>query len=480
MRLVDGMKKGGDYFWFPLLLFLLSFSFRFWTYNQSSYANGWDAYFYIVQIKSYIEEGSMHSSRVSLFYPLLLAVQFLNGNYELTYKMASSILVGGFSLQLFRTAKSLAPESNFYYLIGAYTLFSPQLTYFGAQFAKNLMGVVFFLLLVEYAVRSRWFRVLVIGVMNLFVHKMTAGLSIVFTPIIALKDHIKGVLWKYVLITVLVLIVTFVVFPQLIVEIPLISSRFGSPNLAGIKFIESIQESITLEWKIEIISIYVLFSLAIIKVIYSKSVSLIWYVLLLLLLGLTFPLLEWSVLGLSYRLLMVFLILCPILIACFPLKIEKKSLVILCSFLTSGGIYSSINYPYDKLDPPYATYDYLTKKVERLDLSPELIIMHKALAEYYTFKTGKDAIPWVPEYDIPVEALWRVGYGISAKELAYFAEIDDSSGLVYELSPSYILASEEVWQRAMSQIQQEDSEFLEHLMTWRNPHEIRPAYLLKK
>ena len=144
-RLIGLGKNFITNYWFEILLFTSSFILRFYIYNKSPFANGWDSYFYIVQIKSYLEEGAMHSSRSSIFYPLLLFFKFLIVDYESTYKITSAFIVACFSLAFFRTAWYLSKKSNVAYIMGAYTLLSFQLTYFGAQYPKNLLGVVLFL-----------------------------------------------------------------------------------------------------------------------------------------------------------------------------------------------------------------------------------------------------------------------------------------------------------------------------------------------
>ena len=50
--------------WFSItILFILCLSFynRYLSFTQTEYANGWDSYFYLVQLKSFIEQGYMHS-----------------------------------------------------------------------------------------------------------------------------------------------------------------------------------------------------------------------------------------------------------------------------------------------------------------------------------------------------------------------------------------------------------------------------------
>jgi len=83
-------KRGG---WGDVLvLFCLSFLFRYLALQQTTYANGWDAYFYLIQIKSWIEEGTMHSSDSSLIYPLMRVIDWFSDGYVLSFKLTSAFL----------------------------------------------------------------------------------------------------------------------------------------------------------------------------------------------------------------------------------------------------------------------------------------------------------------------------------------------------------------------------------------------------
>ena len=130
-------------------------------------------------------------------------------------------------------------------------------------------------------------------------------------------------------------------------------------------------------------------------------------------------------------------------------------------------------------DPPYSIYKNISDKIISLELDPELIIVHKAFAEYFTFYTGIDALPWLPEYAINKVGLWRIATGLNAKSVTYFSKGKFESDLYHQLTPNYFLIREDLWQTLQINIKQEDPDLYQELRTWKNPHEIRPAYLLK-
>ncbi len=121
--------------------------------NQTTYANGWDAYYYLIQVKALLETGEMHSPEYSLVYLPVLGWHALTGDYILSYKLAAVLIQCIFVLSVFCAAFSLLqnrPETNHRYVFAA-SLFtaalaamSPSLNYFFVQFPKNLLGFAFF------------------------------------------------------------------------------------------------------------------------------------------------------------------------------------------------------------------------------------------------------------------------------------------------------------------------------------------------
>ncbi|MEM9895130.1 MAG: hypothetical protein AAF789_02060 [Bacteroidota bacterium] len=476
------MKKWLKKHWFIAFIFIASTIARLLVYTQHSYANGWDAYFYLVQIKSYLEEGAMHADRLSLFYPILLAAYFFIGKYELAYQITSALIVGFFSAQITNFSRRMRPETQSFFLVGAITLVSPHLTYVGAQFPKNLLGVSVLLCLLHFAFKREILKTGLLLVVNFFIHKMTAALAILLCTLIPIAYAVRAKSY-YFYVGFLFLFGLLLLFPQPFLELPALRVGFGfaSPNLHGVSFVTSISNSITKLWTIEIIVMHLLTLVVALLLVIQKKAAPIWYVIMVLLLLLIFPFLEWSQTGLAFRLLMVFIILVPLLINFFTVRIRKLhlTLVLVC---TSGlMLFSSYSFPTTSTDPSYATYSIITDKIERLeDLKPELIIAHKALAEYYTFQTGKDALPWIPEYDLAKEKLWRISHGISEKTLKFYSKDSlEVDRLIHCVIPDYLLVREDVWSACMNTIKADDPELYESLRTWKNPDSIRPDYMLK-
>ncbi|MEO1715403.1 MAG: hypothetical protein AAFU60_18900, partial [Bacteroidota bacterium] len=73
---------------------------------------------------------------------------------------------------------------------------------------------------------------------------------------------------------------------------------------------------------------------------------------------------------------------------------------------------------------------------------PELIIAPKGIAEYWTFRFGWDAMPWLPEYSVDAQRLYRLARGPWGIDLNYY--LPDEA--VHRLGTQTFLLLEKDWQ----------------------------------
>ncbi|HIA37721.1 MAG TPA: hypothetical protein EYN89_13555, partial [Flavobacteriales bacterium] len=161
----------------PIGIFIVSATIRWFSLTQTNYANGWDAYYYLIQVRSLFETGQMHSADLSLIYPLLVLAKSVTGNYVVAYKLTAALLSGLFSFGLYQLAISWTKSHRIAVILALISLFSPQLTYFAAQYPKNLLGMVLFMgFLVSLSARKHYYPIFLL-VLNYFGHRLTFGLS---------------------------------------------------------------------------------------------------------------------------------------------------------------------------------------------------------------------------------------------------------------------------------------------------------------
>jgi len=163
-----------------IVLALLSVVIRFKALQQTTFGNGWDAYFYLIQLKSWIEEGSMHTADQSLIYPLLRLVNYWAGDYVLAYKMTAALLAGLATFAIFQVALRWSKSLSIALLIGSISLFSPHLTYFAAQYPKNLLGLVLLFFFLGSRKEKRTYESVVYLIIGFFCHRLTFGVAMIF------------------------------------------------------------------------------------------------------------------------------------------------------------------------------------------------------------------------------------------------------------------------------------------------------------
>jgi hypothetical protein len=180
--------------------------------NRTEYANGWDGYYYLAQMQSLHNTGSMRSPEYSLVYLPLIALHSITGNYIASYKLSAVLIKTLFVLSVFTLGFSLLKSKPnvdrrtafFTALIaGALSAMSPSLNYFFTQFPKNLLGfaLFFFFMASVYSTSRIWKRweppsshqkiskrdliakilgVLLLFLATFFTHRFTAVLSLCF------------------------------------------------------------------------------------------------------------------------------------------------------------------------------------------------------------------------------------------------------------------------------------------------------------
>lgn len=433
-----------------------------------------------------VEEGEMHSPDSSPVYLLLKWIYYLCGNYELAFQHLCAGLGALFasfacilSLQI---SKSLFPTI----CIGMWCLASPTLAFFAANFPKNLLGVDFLLLLLAATMRKNPTSGSIAFFLTAIGHRMTAGLGLFFIGFrfVSLRNLLLIVLAGGVLFALSFVIPGLLHFSDL--------ERFDSafsavPQLPHLSFPKLLNLTETQPiWVVEILLsgllwLWTLFSLLFRPLNFGEHYR--WYRgVFLLSLILFFPFLTIDVTSMGYRFFLTGMLLTPILLMGWlhhhglPIRIVGFSVLIVLAGWGLGTIDTQ------QFDPAYGRYSTIAERVSNnfTEKQPELIIAHKGLAEVITFKTGIDALPWLPEYEIAPDRLYRIASEVSDFEIE--AVLKRPLGKrTMKLGIFYLLLPEIDWQEFVGRVESRgtDEELLERIHQWQNPMEMRPAFLLR-
>jgi hypothetical protein len=474
----------------PAIVFGFSFCLRFLALTQTSFANGWDGYFYINQVRAFFEEGKMHVPDVSFVYALLIAGQYFINDYVLTYKIIVSVIAGGFSLSLFVLAKKWSRNAAIPLVVAAFTVFSPHLTYFAAQYPKNLLGGVFFLWLL-YAVRPemKWLS-LPVFILNFFGHRLTSVLSFVYLICFYLVKRLNLRIIAFASLTMVIVVAGASLLPGIlnVFDVKRLEGIFSaSPHFAPVSFLSTFGELVSPFWKIEIIFLVVVYVCGLILVVKERRTSDASLLSVAVVLSiLIFPFFHWSLEGPAFRFVLMFLLLTPVLLIFSGDRwlnsnpYAGKHVAIAISIILFGCSFVSYKtYIPARHDPPYALYSRIgeTIKKNKEGNTYELIIAHKSLAEYIVYATHVEAMSWIPEYNVDKGKLWRVAYGVRLVQWEFYLEESDRDN-IRRLTPSYWLVREDVWQRFLINVARDgNAELLNELSGWKNPARKRPDYL---
>lgn len=469
-------------------LALVAVLLRHHAFVQTSFATGWDSYFYLVQLQSLEETGRMHSPEGSLIYPFFQAFYRVTHDYLAALKWGTAVLCGTWAF----LCCLLPRDRKTGLLLGAWAVFSPHLTYFAAQYPKNLLGLVLFLALLvalEHGGKNKLILVGILLVLNYFGHRMTFGLSAVYLLLYLFfrweKPWMRGWLTGRNLLIAglcaLVLVVAGSTLPGLarLVDFHRLEGTFSVvPQFAPWSFISGFGLERISGWWLGEIAVAVM-ALAVTLVGMLRRLGQWDAALAGLCLLLLFPFLKWDFSGLSWRFFLVFVLVAPLLIrgtAFRPVVAWLAPVLLLASF------FSWKNYDPKSQDPNYQLFARVTEAAAKhfAGNKPELVVAHNALAEYFTFTTHIDAMPWLPEYQIDAAQLWRIAAGVRLETLRFYAG-ETARTQVIALGGGYVLLPEHTWQTACAQARAaEDTGFLETANGWRNPGTVRPGWLLER
>lgn len=467
-------------------LFGISFFLRYLAVGQTAYANGWDGYFYINQVRSFLEEGKMDVADSSLIYPLMIGVQLIIKNYILAYKITVSLLASTFCVLAYLLSLKWSGRNAVALIVGSFFLFSPHLTYFAAQYPKNLLGVILFTVLLYGSDARLKVIPLLLLALNFFGHRVTAIVSLAYMILSAAMKRMPGRMAVMLLVFLFVFVVAGFFLPGIL-------NFFDSERLQGIfsyhpqfapyAFVSTFGDLISLWWLAEIVFCCLVFAAALIlgaKALIKKTVDQRFTALVLTTALLIFPFFDWSMDAPGFRFLLIFLLLCPLFIV-FLLKDARLKYVapLSCTMLLFFSAFSYQSYDPSRHDPPYGLYSMMSKELMASHEPCELIIAHKSLAEYVVYATGTDAMSWIPEYSIEKEKLWRIAAGVKDVQFSFYLSAEELKH-IHRLSPSYSFVREDIWRKFISNVNKDgNEELIKDLTNWRNPDKVRPYFLLK-
>lgn len=502
-------------FLLPLVIFACVFCVRLSMLQKSSEPNGLDGYFYALQARSFVETGHLENPSHEPGYYLCGICSLFTKNPILGVKVWSALSSALSSLAVFLILFALSGQISLSLLGFLLSAASPSFSSMSLNFINNQTGICFLLFYAFFLVRAlklrfqksspktlilRIFPCVTFFVLSVISHKVTMIFAFTLTFVIFLLYILRfargiwGRLGKplRIFFVALILFALAAVFVAGILFFSRHAPRFMNAfSLPSFRNHNSIDRSVTKFGSAEI-AFYalVLYCVSVIAL-FKKSPH---RNLLLLVPLLYFP--FWNLESdMAVRILMssvplgipLFLYEVHLLFPenSFP-KVRKIACSLLCLSLLAGLFFTPRVYN-PKKDPPYS---YYKKVVSKIQLPADtLLIAHLGLNHVYTYYNGlKDALNWLPDFEIAPEKTWRLSYGVNSSYLESFFEEHALSGeiqneipknyadLIEPIDSKYTLLREDLWQFYLSH---EEPEIAETYKNWYNPHEVRPSYIRK-
>lgn len=465
-----------------LVLSIFGAFLRFLALNQTSYANGWDGYYYVMQAHSWMEYGHLQSLDYSLVYPFYIGLAYLLGDYELAFKVTSALISGlaicSIALLVYQLKRRLFPVV----FILSWMCFSPLFTYFVVQFPKNVLGLAFFFGLLLMVQKRSLLGTLMLFLLTLMTHRMMAGFALIVLMVYGLQFLPKR--WLLVALGLAGLLSSL---PGIFhwSDLERFDGMFSIwPQFAPWSFYKLFESAWSLWWSLDVglmavVLIFTVFCYVKGKLWQHENFLIQWCFPLLIGLSL-FPFMGFTNGSLGYRFFMVVpLFVLIYIILMLPTRNDKLVLTSSFVFLLMS-LFSYKSYQPALHDPPNRVYELISQRLQT-NYHPTdypLVIVHKSLAEMIIYRTDFDALNWQPEANVAQTAL-RITNGLS---YYYFAKYLNPLELqkVKKLTTNYYSLPENLWNEFLDRIRvNDDHELMKRIASFQNPMEVRPAFLTK-
>ncbi|WP_338396163.1 hypothetical protein [Fulvitalea axinellae] len=244
----------------------------------------------------------------------------------------------------------------------------------------------------------------------------------------------------------------------------------SQPVLPIFSFFESHEKALTPVWKVLLLSLSAIIVYAWYRALrFPGRINKFHYSILIIFFILNTPFLVWDTLGYSFRLWMVFGIMSPFVL-CFVRMPDRWALT-LSGLLVSLSFYTVRTYQPKKHDPPYKQYAFVSEEMKGLyaDYPVDLLICHKSLAEYISFRNRTDVLPWnIPDSSVSPNT-YRLAF-IPKRLRRQFERLVEPL-FAQKITSNYYLVKESDWKNVI--LEGFSIEERQILNTWRNPFQIR-------
>lgn len=470
-------------------MFVLSVVFRFLSASQSVHPNGWDGYYYVMQVHSWLTYGHLQSPDFSLIYPFLAAIAFITQDFILSYHIGAALISGLLIISVCYALQQRNVPLEWIALLAAYLVFSPLITYFVLQFPKNALGLVLFVFFTSSLANlkpplklSQLSLPCVLFFATVLTHRMTGAFAIIATVVYSARF----MSWKLIVVG-LVCVIALGFLPGVIHISDL--TRFegqltSQPQWAPLSFSNIFPRSMDIFFHADIYLIDALAVACLLLLIVNRrnasKETWLWFAVSIISL---FPFFRFAPGDPGHRFFMIaptaLLLLLGSLVKFGQRTRWWPMVACLALILISGRSYQS--YRTWSFDAPNHLYlpvvDHLSKQFDPEEYG--LVIAHKSLAEIIIFRTEFDALNWLPPDNMRSQDVLRLTKGLRRANFRSYLDTVDLH-LIKRMPSGYIAVREDVWQKFVQNASKaNDKALMKAIYSNFNPMDKRPYFISK-
>ncbi|MCP4131249.1 MAG: hypothetical protein GY754_09735 [bacterium] len=466
--------------------FTATAAIRLWVLFSSPYAFGTDGYYYAVQIKTLLKNGSFIIPDSSLVLYYLAFFSLIGKNIVAANKAAIALLIGLMTWPAYLLGKNLL-NKRAGLVLTALLVSNSFAAHFTFNFIKNLGGIFFFLFFLNQLVTvlkqglNKKNSVLLAGFffLTFATHKLMAGVALLFLVFYLLYFFRRSFLERKILFLTMFIVLTLsiitlsIFFPNILHLSDL--SRVGNfwhlpPQLAPLSYtgITRLPGTLYPEIWLFAVSPFLIFSYRD-KIENNLKIFLVSIVLLFLVI--INPFLEFRLYNFAFRLFLLIFIPASIFLALFFASLKRAIFIIILLplLLVYQGYTLSINMNINRHD--YELYSDLLPLINLPENS--LLVAHQGFDYFYCFNDKGKAFHFLPEDKHKNRPLYRLAHGVPPR---LFKEYLGNNADINYLPGFYSLMKESTWQQFVTLLPPEK---FRPYKNWRNPHEFRPRYMLR-
>lgn len=436
---------------------------------NSGEADGWDGYYYVMQLDSWQHLGHLHAANYSLIYvPLLLIGSFTTAllSYQLTVWIISCLLFVAV-VQLFGKVRARIQVA----LVLLVLALSPHLLFFSLQFPKMLLGLSFLIFGLRMLKEGKWSWLIVFFVLTFLSHRAVFGFALLFIPLFIRLERKVLIIFAAGVFFALVLIALNIPGLPRFSDFSRINGHFSTSLYWGVFDFYSLWGLFDSKvWLFEFVLIHG-FLVVIISVMIRKFTNRR-YLLMLPVMLLLLPLFNYEAGSIGYRLQLLGVV--AVVITGVIVVNKYKYVLLGCGLFLLITNATSAYFP-GKFNPPFNQYRRIASQLESelSETKVDLIIAHKGLKEQVLLESNLPALNWSP--DTITTNTFRVVTGVPVFVLNQNLSLNEITA-VKDLGYNYFLIPEFLFREKLQEYVFE-SQIKHPEMEWLNPLKVRPDYL---